>query len=356
MKIRPNLKIIVSDNELEIKEAKETIQLNENSVSKLFKDFEFSNDYKVIKELGSGVGGTVSLVLNKKSGKQMAKKSILIDYSDRENVRKTLLELNTLEQCKSEFIIDFYGAFSLDNEKFYLTDFMNIGSFDLVNKLMNRVPERMLAKIAFSVIKGLDYLFKTQKIIHRDLKPSNILLNTLAQVKICDFGVSGEVSDKPTPSTEDFVGTLAYMSPERLSGSRILTTQNDIWSLGITLAELAIGKYPIPNLKQNMLRNLFRKDPKALMPRFYVHKNFDIPIFAFMELVINGKSPSLSPKYFSKDVTNFTRTCLKKIPSQRLDYENLLEHPFLKRVERDAEENLSWALNVERIKLLNESN
>ena len=77
---------------------------------------------------------------------------------------------------------------------------------------------------------------------YRDVKPSNILVNSAGEIKICDFGVSGQLIDSMANS---FVGTRSYMSPERLQGSQY-SVASDLWSLGLSLLEMALGCYPIP--------------------------------------------------------------------------------------------------------------
>lgn len=62
---------------------------------------------------------------------------------------------------------------------------------------------------SFQVLKGLAYLREKHQIIHRDVKPSNILVNSRGEIKICDFGVSGQLIDS---MANTFVGTRSYMS------------------------------------------------------------------------------------------------------------------------------------------------
>lgn len=109
-----------------------------------------------------------------------------------------------------------------------------------MSKKFGPVRVDVLGKIAESVLGGLSYLYEKHRIMHRDLKPSNILVNTKGQIKLCDFGVSSELEGS---IADTFVGTGTYMAPERIQGSPY-TVKSDVWSVGLTLMELAIGKFP----------------------------------------------------------------------------------------------------------------
>lgn len=145
-------------------------------------------------------------------------------------------------------------------------EFCEGGSLDSVykevRKLGGRTGEKVLGKVAEGVLNGLTYLHG-RKIIHRgmhpshrfypridnmltlhiDIKPSNILLCRTGQVKLCDFGVSGEFGTKGDANT--FIGTSYYMAPERITGQSYTIT-SDVWSLGVTLLEVAQHRFPFP--------------------------------------------------------------------------------------------------------------
>ncbi|KAK8745755.1 hypothetical protein OTU49_000367 [Cherax quadricarinatus] len=167
-----------------------------------------ADDFEKLGELGAGNGGVVNKERHKPSGLIMARK--LIHLEVKPAVRNQIIrELKVLHECNSPFIVGFYGAFYSEGEISICMEYMDGGSLDLCLKKAIRIPEPILAKICSTVLKGLAYLREKHQIIHRDVKPSNILVNSRGEIKICDFGVSGQLIDS---MANTFVGTRSYMS------------------------------------------------------------------------------------------------------------------------------------------------
>jgi serine/threonine protein kinase/tetratricopeptide (TPR) repeat protein len=102
-------------------------------------------------------------------------------------------------------------------------------------------------------------------IVHRDIKPGNILLDLRGNLWITDFGLAHIHGDTQLTTTGDILGTLRYMSPEQALGRRgLLDQRTDIYSLGITLYELATLEHPFEgDNRQDLLRQIAFEEPRA---------------------------------------------------------------------------------------------
>ncbi|KAI4159655.1 MAG: hypothetical protein LQ342_006422 [Letrouitia transgressa] len=265
------------------------------------------------------------------SGIVMAMKEIRLEL-DEAKFAAIIMELDILHRCVSPFIIDFYGAFFQEGAVYICMEFMDGGSVDKLYG--DGVPEGVLRKIAISTTMGLKTLKDDHNIIHRDVKPTNILVNTAGQVKICDFGVSGNLVASIAKTN---IGCQSYMAPERIAtggvaqaganpGGGTYSVQSDIWSLGLSIIECAMGQYPYP-------------------PETYNN------IFSQLSAIVDGEPPDL-PNDFSEPAKDFVQKCLNKTPKLRPTYAMLLRHawlaPLLKppTISEDEEQGAPGADNV----------
>ncbi|CAF1579764.1 unnamed protein product [Rotaria magnacalcarata] len=302
------------------------------------------DDLVNICELGQGNGGIVWKVRHKLTDKIMARKGIYLEVKPAVKTQ-IVRELKVLDRCNSPYIVGFYGTFAAEGQINICTEYMDGGSLDLILKKVMRIPEHILGKITVAVLRGLNYLREHHRIMHRDIKPSNILVNHHGEIKLCDFGVSAQLINS---TLQTFIGTRSYMSPERLEGAHY-GIMSDIWSLGLSLVEMALGRYPIPPPSIEDIDRLFDVDPYGNQSRLQGYGCYNVlAIFELMEWIVNEAPPSLPQKHFSPEFCDLIDRCLKKSTTERADLNTLLHHPFYKRYETESD-NQDVSLWIEQV-------
>ncbi|KAG0855229.1 hypothetical protein G6F46_004598 [Rhizopus delemar] len=263
------------------------------------------NDVEPIQRLGEGAAGTVWKILYKPLNKIMAKKTMTVD-PDPQLQRQILRELSFLKTCESPYIVAFYGAFLEETTVSICMEYCEGGSLEDIykkaNQLQGVIGETILANVAEAVCRGLIYLH-SQHVIHRDVKPSNILMTRQGKIKLCDLGVSGELINS---LAQTFTGTQYYMAPERIQGASY-TVRSDIWSLGLTIIEVAQNRPALPPPDQP-----------------------NLTIFELLDFIIHQPMPTVG-KERSAECQDFVTTCLIKEPQSRPTPEEMLEHDFIKK-------------------------
>jgi mitogen-activated protein kinase kinase 1 len=248
----------------------------------------------------------------------------------RDAVRRRLIaELRCLHASMScPAIVPLHGAFLCDGSVAIVLELMDRGSLADVLKAFptgkNGVPEQPLRCIAARVLVGLSYLHDSCHIIHRDLKPSNLLLNSRGEVKISDFGVSGQLRPGQ-PQSSTWLGTTRYMAPERIAGQQY-DTSSDVWALGITLLECATGAHPYQEEPV-----VLRRD-EAPDGRHAPHCAGDTPpdFWALHERITQHPPPQLEPSTrFSAACAEFLDHCLQNEGACRWSAEQLRQHPWV---------------------------
>ncbi|PKA49978.1 Mitogen-activated protein kinase kinase 4 [Apostasia shenzhenica] len=270
------------------------------------------SDFEKIKVLGHGNGGTVYQVRHRYTGAIYAMKTLTAD----DPVRRQQIsrEVDILRRTDSPAVVRCHGVIPTPSGDIaLLLEHMDAGSLDSLLSARGRsaVSEPALAGMARQVLLGLSYLH-SQQIVHRDIKPGNLLVNSAGEIKIADFGVSRIMRRSLDPCVS-YVGTCAYMSPERFDpdsyGVNYDAYAADVWSLGLTVLELHLGHFPLLPPGQ-------RPDWATLMCA-----------------ICFGELPEL-PETVSGDFRDFIERCLQKDSSKRWSVAQLLLHPFVDGLEQ----------------------
>uniref|UniRef100_A0A8C7ZYD0 non-specific serine/threonine protein kinase n=1 Tax=Oryzias sinensis TaxID=183150 RepID=A0A8C7ZYD0_9TELE len=258
--------------------------------------------WEIVGELGDGAFGKVYKAKNKETGVLAAAK--VIETKTEEELEDYMVEIDILAKCDHEYIVKLLDAFYYDNKLWIMIEFCPGGAMDANMLELDRgLTEPQIRVVCRQMLEALVYLH-SMKIIHRDLKAGNILLTLDGTIKFCCY-LPGSVNVR----TFFFFLAFSRMAPEVVMCETMKDTpydyKADIWSLGITLIELA--QIEPPHHELNPMRVMLK--------------------------IAKSEPPTLDEPYkWSNDFNNFLRTALDKNQETRPTAAQLLEHPFVKSV------------------------
>jgi serine/threonine protein kinase len=271
-------------------------------------------NYVVLEHIGEGSFGKVYKARRKNTGFTVAMKFINKHNKSEKDIKNLRQEIGILRTLNHENIILMFDAFETEREFCVVTEYAQGELFDILQD-DQRLPEKTVQQIAKQLVKALHYLH-SNRIIHRDMKPQNVLIGSNGKIKLCDFGFARAMSTNTIVLTS-IKGTPLYMSPE-LVKEEPYDASSDLWSLGIILFELFVGQ-----------------------PPFYTNS-----IYTLINNIV--KDPVKYPSDMSKEFKTFLQGLLQKNPAKRLNWPQLLDHPFVRETDSDRDK-----LRNEKIHYLN---
>ena len=190
-------------------------------------------------------------------------------------------------------------------------EWMSSGSVSATLKQTGfRLHENVVRKFARDALAGLAYLH-AEGVLHRDIKPANMLLSEDGVLKLSDFGTSkmSPVDQSAQASTQNVVGTSAYLAPEVITKGRY-SKGSDVWALGCSLVEMANGAAPwseLPHEQQSAIPLMF-------------HIGTAVP---------PSHHPAI-PTHLSKALHRLVAECFKYDAKDRASAEQLLADPYFR--------------------------
>ncbi|XP_062927511.1 STE20-like serine/threonine-protein kinase isoform X2 [Mobula hypostoma] len=270
------------------------------------KDVNPEEIWDIVGELGDGAFGKVYKAQNKQTGVLAAAK--VIETKSEEELEDYIVEIDILASCDHQHIVKLLDAFYYENKLWILIEFCAGGAVDAVMLELERpLTEPQIRVICKHTLEALNYLHDN-KVIHRDLKAGNILLTMEGDVKLADFGVSAKNS-RTLQRRDSFIGTPYWMAPEvvmcETSKDKPYDYKADVWSLGVTLIEMAQMEPPHHELNpMRVLLKIAKADPPTLA----------------------------QPSRWSPEFNDFLKKAVEKNVEQRWSCQQLLQHPFVANV------------------------
>ena len=270
------------------------------------------DEYEVKQKLGKGKFGLVKAGINKETKKPVAIKIMAKKNMDKSDMELAKVEIDILKISQHPNIIKLYDVF--ENENYIYIIMENCSGGDLLSYFEYHeyeLPESKVCEIIHKLSMAVYYLH-SYGIVHRDLKPENILMTDLsatADIRLLDFGLS-KIIGNDEKCTEPY-GTLSFVAPEVLQG-KPYDKSVDLWSIGIITFLLLCGYLPFDD--KHSEREIARQTIQDPVP-------YDNKIWS-----------KISP-----EAKTFVDGLLQKKPEKRYTIKEVLEHPWIKKMDKVPE-------------------
>ncbi|KAJ5733650.1 Sucrose non-fermenting protein kinase 1 [Penicillium malachiteum] len=259
------------------------------------RDMQRLDQYQTVKILGEGSFGKVKLAIHQPSGRQVALKIISRrKLLSRDMVGRVEREIQYLQLLRHPHIIKLYTVIATKTDIVMVLEYAERELFDyLVRK--GKCHDDEARKFFQQIICAVEYCHR-HKIVHRDLKPENLLIDSQKNVKIADFGLSNIMTDGNFLKTS--CGSPNYAAPEVISGKLYAGPEVDVWSCGVILYVLLVGRLPFDD---DYIPALFKKIAAG---------NFHVP------------------SYISPGAARLIRAMLQVHPVHRITIPEIREDPW----------------------------
>ncbi|KTW30753.1 hypothetical protein T552_00465 [Pneumocystis carinii B80] len=251
--------------------------------------------------IGRGSYGAVYKGIHNETKQVVAIKVLNLDTTEDDvtDIQREICMLSQLKQVDAQNVVRYHGSFLYDTRLWVIMDFCEGGSIRTLMKSC-RIEEKYLSVIIREILIALNYIHRSG-IIHRDIKAANILITNDGRVQLCDFGVAAQLTANNF-KRNTFVGTPYWMAPEVITEGASYNFKADIWSLGITIYEIATGNPPFAD--QEPMRAII------LIPR--------------------SPPTRLEGSQFSSQLKDLVAVCLNEDASERPSAMELLKTKFIK--------------------------
>ena len=203
----------------------------------------FDKRYRILKVIGIGGMAVVFEAMDMLMRRNVAVKMLKDDINnDVQSVKRFINESKAVAMLSHPNIVNIYDVSVKDDRKYIVMELVD--GITLKNYILKKgvLSFHEVISITEQILMALEHAH-SKGIVHRDIKPQNIMMLKNGSVKVADFGIAKLPNAETVTMTDKAIGTVFYISPEQASGKQI-DRRSDIYSLGVTMYEMATGKLP----------------------------------------------------------------------------------------------------------------
>lgn len=222
--------------------------------------------YELKAQIGAGGFGAVYSAYQPAIKREVAVKVILPDYANKaEFIREFESEAQLVARLEHPNIVPLYDFWREPGGAYLVMRWLRGGSLRAALTASSFTPQSV-ARLLEQIASGLAVAHR-KGIVHRDIKPDNILLDEDRNAYLADFGIAKITSEREANTDHLMVGSPAYIAPEQVLG-QVVSPQTDLYSLGIVIYELLMGKRPF---QEETATELLIKHINAAVPSVQEH-------------------------------------------------------------------------------------
>ena len=243
--------------------------------------------YKIDRDLKSGGEGTVF------KGTYQNKPAAIKLFKPNSDPKRRDREIECLQQTSCPNLVKVYAVDNVEIQSIQHTlvayEFHSGGDLTSLISSAAVVPSETLFDLAVQIGEAVESLW-SNRIVHRDIKPANIVRKQNGEFVLVDVGLARHIDRSDITALGFAAGTRGYMSPEQALGRRSLTYKSDVFSLGLTLYEIASLEHPFK--KQQHLIGSHTPTPLG-----NIRKDLPVPFSSLVHAMMSVRPASRPAKY-----------------------------------------------------------
>jgi serine/threonine protein kinase len=204
--------------------------------------------YTIKSELGQGGMATVFLAHDNKFDTEVAIKLLRKEFVLNENIRKRFIaEARSMFKMSHPNIIKVTDLIEEGDTVAFVMEYVEGETLKEYIDRKGKLKDEEIKHLFSQMLEAMAYVHK-QNLVHRDIKPSNFMIDQARLVKLMDFGIAKTLdtasAEYTITATNQSMGTPMYMSPEQITETKSVSSQSDIYSLGVVLWQMVTGQKP----------------------------------------------------------------------------------------------------------------
>ncbi|MFN0007708.1 MAG: serine/threonine-protein kinase [Planctomycetota bacterium] len=288
--------------------------------------------YEIQGKLGSGGTADVFRAREKKTGRILALKVLKEECArNKATLAAFVSEARLLEKLKHPGLVECFGVARSGETYFSKLECIEGSTLLEMLDLGQPFSEDAALRAVLAAAEVLAYL-AGENVVHRDVKPGNLMLAHDGRIKLIDLGFAG-TPDAARNRQDRAVGTVAYLSPEQAQGGAAADPRSDVYSLGVTLFHLVVGRLPFESsddqeiLRMQVMQSLSSPELKSrgLSPHLHyfvekmMAKQADLRYQSWGELLedIRGQIRGREQLDFDRDGGGETTASTNRPPRKR---------------------------------------